>query len=92
MVYVCDQATSRILKFSSNDTNVECFRMLASPRWIAVDSNNIVYVTTSSDLFMCDTDGEILDSMRFATRDVQGVAVFQSHICVCDCKGTMMIF
>lgn len=73
-LYVCDSKNSRILEFSSTTdeqiSEISCNTAECNftPRWIAVDSNDTVYVTGTSEIVVFDNKGRFFESYRGETR------------------------
>ena len=56
-LYVCDAGNTRIQKLSNIGNNISEFPMPSCPQHIAIDCNDLIYVTDNLKLFLYDRDG-----------------------------------
>ena len=74
-LYVCDSKNSRVLKFSSEEEQISEIRCDFTPRWIAIDSNGMIYITSFSEIVVFDSSGNLFDRVMTGMPDLEGIAV-----------------
>ena len=91
-LYICDYGNSRVQKLKSNGTYVSEFKVSSCPRYIAIDSNDVVYIVDDKKvLSLYDSDGSYLGSID--CNGNEGLAIDkQGHIYVCDTYFDVFVF
>ena len=91
-LYICDYGNSRVQKLSSNGTYVSEFKVSSCPRFIAIDSNDVVYIVDDKKvLSLYDSDGDYLSSIE--CNGNEGLAIDkQGHIYICDTDCNVFVF
>ena len=92
VLYICDYGNSRVQKLKSNGIYVSEFKVPSCPRYIAIDSNDVIYIVDDKKaLSLYDSDGDYLGSVD--CNGNEGLAIDkQGHIYVCDTDCNVFVF
>ena len=90
-IYVCDCGNMRIQRLLSNGRFIGEFEVPAWPHSIAIDYNDVIYITDEDTVAIYNDHGHRLCS--FCSLGCSEIAVNkQGHVCVCNSNNEVVIY